>query len=148
MGDKEEEYRWKFSAEQPRVPAGSPEGGQWTSTGLGWTQVGGRGSLKDVQIGNEKYQVDTAPTSGDPPIKLSFARILKIIEHPEGGPLAAALGEITRRPMMRQNYTEVGEDELRSVVRSLGWNYSKSNVWRDTWEYYVGREERRRRRNG
>jgi hypothetical protein len=37
--DNDTNYSWsfrvKFAADQPRVPAGSPEGGQWTSGGGG-----------------------------------------------------------------------------------------------------------------
>jgi hypothetical protein len=35
MTDYEWQVRVKFSADQPRVPAGSPQGGQWTSSGGG-----------------------------------------------------------------------------------------------------------------
>lgn len=55
-----EVWREKYAPDQPRIPAGDPEGGQWSSEGGGWSKVGSAtartrsGKIKTADI----YKVD------------------------------------------------------------------------------------------
>jgi hypothetical protein len=90
----------KYNPNQPRVPAGSPEGGQWTSEGAGSPSGEGRPSgastvaavyadggqvLSDASpdrlLTNEQYaQVNNAPT-GDSTIDEKTDRLLKTLAY-------------------------------------------------------------------
>ena len=50
----------KFDPDQPRVPAGSPEGGQWTETGgaPGQTRVAGKWDPNKYDVCEAQYETD------------------------------------------------------------------------------------------
>lgn len=127
-------WRWelKYDPSQPREPKGTPEGGQWT-------KIGGVGSVKDVDISGRLYEVDVS--------KKPYAAITRFeLRETAYGPMAQALAELTGKPVLVRTYFVVDSQEYKDVVRALGWNFGRSRVWRDTWEDFVGMEERQQRR--
>ena len=82
----------KYNPSQPRVPAGNPDGGQWTDGG-----AGGAGSLGLFQITPRDNTIDGVQLAGEPP---------PIEEQPEIPPAARKPGE---RPI----------DFIRRVIKYL-----------------------------
>ena len=67
----------KYSPDQPRVPAGSPDGGQWTDGGVGG------GSLGLFQITPRDNTVDGVQLAGEPPPGMGHKQGPPLDEPPE-----------------------------------------------------------------
>lgn len=67
-----ESYGFKYRPDQPRVPAGNPDGGQWTDEGGDGGSDGGGASLRD-RVARNKPPKDIQPSASDTPAQPASA---------------------------------------------------------------------------
>jgi len=66
-------FRRKYSPDQPRVPAGNPDGGQWTDGSGGnvaRVSTGDRGGGREADVGDSGQRDGRIRLAGDPPVPL------------------------------------------------------------------------------
>ena len=76
---------------------------------------------KTVTVNNQQYRIEMQRGR-------MFAQISGLIYVT---PVYSALG--IQAPIL----FKLEQDEIRAVVVALGWNFSKSKIWRNTWEHYA-----------
>ena len=90
--------------------------------------------IKDVEVNGKLYEIDTTPPKFMG--RSDYAKIVRFCERPATGPLARAISEMSGKPAVRREYYEVSPEEEREVVQVLDWKFSRSNSWRNLWEYW------------
>lgn len=90
--------------------------------------------LKVAEVNGKQYEIDTTPERlmG----RSVHAKIVEFVERPATGPLAAAISEMSGKPAVTRHYYKVDETTEREVVQALGYKFSKSDAWRNLWEYW------------
>ena len=89
--------------------------------------------IKIVEVNGKKYEIDTTPR--EPSRSTIYAVISGITESPARGVVANFLRDIGREPVtLTRHYLNDAEEQ--EVVLSLGWKFSRSNQWRELFNYY------------
>ena len=93
--------------------------------------------IKTVKVKDRKYEIDTTPQSSDG-FRYSHAEIYKVNESPASGIIANFLREVGKGPV-NKTLTIIDDEEKKAIVLALGYKFSRSKAWRNTFNYYSRR---------
>jgi hypothetical protein len=81
--------------------------------------------IRDVEVKGKLYAINTTP-------KGYMATVERYELHGDG---PAWLQELTGQSHGRRVYYETSREETVGVALALGWAFSRSNAWKNLWEW-------------
>lgn len=90
--------------------------------------------IKTVEVNGKKYEIDTIPQTSEG-WRYSYVDIYKVTESPASGIMANVLRELGKEPVTK-TLSIIDEEEKKEVVLALGYRFSRSKAWQNTFDYY------------